>query len=222
MKQTYADVMKNCLRLHEGLWHLLIRVLDPRRKIWQRKASDQRPHGKRILHSQSRSLQGILTSRLLTYAVPILQHHRLPCCFDSDQALNSATVQTHLHPQGFEKTYLHCHGHMRSYWNYCCLDSHLYLCAGQCLLEYGLEAFCEVCQSGRVSLLKHVVSRCSLTNHDSMYHANAALNITTDLLVAALPVRQLWKLQIAMRQKIALLIILTLGWLYVYFLENSS
>jgi hypothetical protein len=48
-----------------------------------------------------------------------------------------------------------------------------------------------------------------------MYHANAALNITTDLLVAALPIRQLWKLQIAMRQKIALLLILTLGWLYV-------
>jgi hypothetical protein len=46
-----------------------------------------------------------------------------------------------------------------------------------------------------------------------MYHANAGLNIATDLLVAALPVRQLWKLQIAMRQKIALMIILTLGWL---------
>jgi hypothetical protein len=48
-----------------------------------------------------------------------------------------------------------------------------------------------------------------------MYHANAALNITTDLLVAALPIRQLWKLQIAMRQKIALLLILTLGWFVV-------
>jgi hypothetical protein len=54
---------------------------------------------------------------------------------------------------------------------------------------------------------------------NSMYHANAALNITTDLLVAALPVRQIWKLQIAMRQKIALLAILTLGWLYVHSLS---
>ncbi|KAL5120160.1 hypothetical protein ACEQ8H_001986 [Pleosporales sp. CAS-2024a] len=52
-------------------------------------------------------------------------------------------------------------------------------------------------------------------NQDAMYHANAALNITTDLLVAALPVRQIWKLQIAMRQKIALLILLTLGWFVV-------
>ncbi|KAF2028470.1 hypothetical protein EK21DRAFT_113808 [Setomelanomma holmii] len=44
-----------------------------------------------------------------------------------------------------------------------------------------------------------------------MYHANAALNITTDLLVAALLVRQIWKLQIAKKQKIALLMILTIG-----------
>jgi hypothetical protein len=60
------------------------------------------------------------------------------------------------------------------------------------------------------------------TNMHSMYHANAALNITTDLLVAALPVRQLWKLQIAMRQKIALLLILTLGWLYVHLFNTLS
>jgi len=52
-------------------------------------------------------------------------------------------------------------------------------------------------------------------NQDAMYHANAALNITTDLLVAVLPVRQLWTLQIPKRQKIALLIILTLGWFVV-------
>jgi hypothetical protein len=46
-----------------------------------------------------------------------------------------------------------------------------------------------------------------------MYHANAGLNISTDLLVAVLPVRAIWKLQIAMRQKLALLFILTIGWL---------
>ena len=50
-----------------------------------------------------------------------------------------------------------------------------------------------------------------------MYHANAALNMITDLLVAALPIRQLWKLTIPVRQKIAVVVILTLGWLYVYF-----
>jgi hypothetical protein len=72
MKQTCVHVMKDYLRIVEGLWYLLICVLDPRRKIWQRKASDQRPYGKRILHSQGGSLQGILTSGLLTCLVPIL------------------------------------------------------------------------------------------------------------------------------------------------------
>ncbi|PVI08162.1 hypothetical protein DM02DRAFT_511306 [Periconia macrospinosa] len=52
-------------------------------------------------------------------------------------------------------------------------------------------------------------------NQDMMYHANAGLNISTDLLVAVLPVRAIWKLKIAMRQKIALLVILTLGWFVV-------
>jgi hypothetical protein len=41
---------------------------------------------------------------------------------------------------------------------------------------------------------------------------NASINILTDLLVAFLPVRVIWTLQIAMRQKIALLGILTIGW----------
>ncbi len=41
---------------------------------------------------------------------------------------------------------------------------------------------------------------------------NASINIVTDLLVAFLPVRVIWKLQIVMRQKIALLAILTIGW----------
>lgn len=55
-----------------------------------------------------------------------------------------------------------------------------------------------------------------------MYHANAALNIATDLLVAALPIRRLWKLQLPLRQKIAIVSILTIGWLYVYLPPNIS
>jgi hypothetical protein len=46
-----------------------------------------------------------------------------------------------------------------------------------------------------------------------MYHANAGLNIATDLLVAVLPIKAIWQLKIAKRQKVALLFILTLGWL---------
>lgn len=41
---------------------------------------------------------------------------------------------------------------------------------------------------------------------------NAAINIVTDLLVAILPVRVIWGLQIPKQQKVALLSILTIGW----------
>lgn len=55
-----------------------------------------------------------------------------------------------------------------------------------------------------------------------MYHANAGLNIATDILVAALPVRSLWTLQIPKKQKIVLLLVFTLGWLYVSFPRSCS
>jgi hypothetical protein len=35
----------------------------------------------------------------------------------------------------------------------------------------------------------------------------------TDLLIAALPVRGIWQLQLVRKQKIALIAILTVGWL---------
>jgi hypothetical protein len=45
-----------------------------------------------------------------------------------------------------------------------------------------------------------------------VWYANASINIVTDLMIAALPVRSIWGLQIPKHQKIALLIILTIGW----------
>jgi hypothetical protein len=45
-----------------------------------------------------------------------------------------------------------------------------------------------------------------------LYYANASLNIVTDLLVALLPIKVILGLQLPRKQKIALLIILTLGW----------
>ena len=59
----------------------------------------------------------------------------------------------------------------------------------------------------------NVAKKQSLLTAPRMYHANAGLNIATDLLVAALPVRAIMMLKIAMRQKVALIVILTLGWL---------
>lgn len=45
-----------------------------------------------------------------------------------------------------------------------------------------------------------------------LWYVNASVNIITDLLVATIPVRGIWRLQIPRRQKIALLGILTIGW----------
>ncbi|OBT88219.1 hypothetical protein VE02_02423 [Pseudogymnoascus sp. 03VT05] len=45
-----------------------------------------------------------------------------------------------------------------------------------------------------------------------VYYANGGLNIATDLVIATLPIYSVWKLQIDIRQKIALMAVLALGW----------
>jgi len=80
-----------------------------------------------------------------------------------------------------------------------------------CILEPHEAAVLTMRQPRRVSS-PSIVYVCQLTVF-RMYHANAGLNIITDLLVAVLPVKAIWKLQIQMRQKVALLFILTIGWL---------
>ncbi|KAI4673425.1 uncharacterized protein J4E84_011104 [Alternaria hordeiaustralica] len=59
-------------------------------------------------------------------------------------------------------------------------------------------------------ILEQPTSKC--IDNKTIWYVNASINIVTDLLVAFLPVRVIWTLQIAMRQKIALLAILTIGW----------
>jgi hypothetical protein len=51
-----------------------------------------------------------------------------------------------------------------------------------------------------------------LLTSSRLYYANASLNIATDLLVAVLPMKAIWALQLPKMQKVALLAILTLGW----------
>ncbi|CBX90568.1 predicted protein [Plenodomus lingam JN3] len=46
----------------------------------------------------------------------------------------------------------------------------------------------------------------------TLWYSHAGFNILIDVLVATLPVRVIWKLQIPKQQKIALLSILTIGW----------
>jgi hypothetical protein len=41
------------------------------------------------------------------------------------------------------------------------------------------------------------------------------LNSVIDVMIAALPIRAIWRLQLERRQKIALIGIMTLGWWYV-------
>ncbi|EUC27152.1 hypothetical protein COCCADRAFT_10178 [Bipolaris zeicola 26-R-13] len=49
-------------------------------------------------------------------------------------------------------------------------------------------------------------------NSNVFSFAGAAMNIVTDILVAALPIRAIWQLQVSRKQRIALMCILTLGW----------
>jgi hypothetical protein len=53
----------------------------------------------------------------------------------------------------------------------------------------------------------------SSTHTYSARYANGSLNAATDLLIAALPVRAIWRLQLVRRQRLALIAILTVGWL---------
>lgn len=45
-----------------------------------------------------------------------------------------------------------------------------------------------------------------------LLYANSTFNMIADLLIAALPVRSIWRLQLVRRQKIALIGILTVSW----------
>lgn len=49
-------------------------------------------------------------------------------------------------------------------------------------------------------------------DNKTIWYVNASINIFTDLIVAFLPVRVIWTLQIALRQRVALMAILTIGW----------
>lgn len=57
-------------------------------------------------------------------------------------------------------------------------------------------------------------SRCSvLICASRARYAHGSLNIATELLIAALPVKRIWRLQLVKKQKIALIAVLSLGWL---------
>ncbi|KAF2183865.1 hypothetical protein K469DRAFT_581164 [Zopfia rhizophila CBS 207.26] len=57
---------------------------------------------------------------------------------------------------------------------------------------------------------KKPTARC--VDEHALWYANGGMTIGTDMLVAALPIKAIWDLQMPRKQKIALLVILTLGW----------
>ncbi|RMZ72795.1 integral membrane [Pyrenophora seminiperda CCB06] len=59
-------------------------------------------------------------------------------------------------------------------------------------------------------VLAKPTARCIKNN--SLWYMNASFNIVTDICVAFLPVRVIWNLQLARRQKVALIGVLTIGW----------
>ncbi|KAF2750717.1 hypothetical protein M011DRAFT_474224 [Sporormia fimetaria CBS 119925] len=93
----------------------------------------------------------------------------------------------------------------------------IYLAAGLCT-AYGITAtvsatFTCTPIDAYWDYSKKPFAKC--VNQDKMYHANAGINIATDLIVAALPLQPMWNLRIPIRQKIAVIAILTLGWFVV-------
>ncbi|CAG5181650.1 uncharacterized protein ALTATR162_LOCUS9790 [Alternaria atra] len=90
----------------------------------------------------------------------------------------------------------------------------IYVVFGICV-AYGIESvttgiFSCIPVDAFWEVTKKPTARC--LNENALYYANASLNIVTDLLVAVLPVKAIWDLQIPKMQKIAVTIILTLGW----------
>ncbi|KAH7389284.1 hypothetical protein DE146DRAFT_724657 [Phaeosphaeria sp. MPI-PUGE-AT-0046c] len=60
------------------------------------------------------------------------------------------------------------------------------------------------------NILKKPMAKC--INEYAARYAHGTSNAVTDLLIAALPVKGIWNLQLVRRQKIALIMVLTLGW----------
>ncbi|KAH7073599.1 hypothetical protein BKA63DRAFT_37167 [Paraphoma chrysanthemicola] len=59
-------------------------------------------------------------------------------------------------------------------------------------------------------ILEKATARC--IKDETLWYTNAAINISTDIMVAVLPVQPIWGLQVPKRQKVALVGILTIGW----------
>ncbi|KAL6708296.1 hypothetical protein ACN47E_003220 [Coniothyrium glycines] len=55
-------------------------------------------------------------------------------------------------------------------------------------------------------------AKATCIRNKTIWYVNASINIFTDVIIAVLPVRVIWRLQVPMKQRVALLGILTIGW----------
>ena len=150
---------------------------------------------------------------MLTTAVSILQHTDLLRGLHIHETFDFDAIRTHFFEQATKAPYLCCHG-------YLCGNGHssiFHVCfrvhTGRCLLERLEEAYSEMHRRTCVRLVENCDESEKLTLISRARYANGSLNTATDLLIAALPVRGIWRLQLVKRQRIALIGILSLGWL---------
>ncbi|KAF1918151.1 hypothetical protein BDU57DRAFT_514751 [Ampelomyces quisqualis] len=90
----------------------------------------------------------------------------------------------------------------------------LHIAMGICVAWGITTFFTSIFACVPVNAFWHVLEKANAKclKHETLWFINAAINIFTDLMLAILPVKAIWGLQIHKRQKIALVGILTIGW----------
>jgi hypothetical protein len=142
----------------------------------------------------------------------MVEHRHLLQLPNIHEAFDLDAVPPHLHCQGHADTHLRCHWYMHSSWHRGLVPSNIPMCTCVGHVDHCEKAHGQVHQSERVGV---VVKSPTITAEASnrFYFGNATVNVITDVLIAILPIRAIWQLQIPRKQRITLLCILTLGWL---------
>jgi hypothetical protein len=150
---------------------------------------------------------------MLKDAVSLFQYLSLLRRVYLHQSLDPHTIPTNIFHSEDNTPYLHCYGPLCRVWRRRILYLCIHLHTSRCVLGRLEEIQGKVYGRERVRLPRRVPRICHLTRASRARYVHGTLNMVTDLLIAALPVRVIWQLQLVRRQKIALVAILTLGWL---------
>jgi hypothetical protein len=149
---------------------------------------------------------------MLRNAVSLLQRLKLLRRIHLCQNLHPNTISTNILHPGNDTPHLYCHGLLCRIWCRRVLHVYIHLYTSRCVLGRFEEIQGKVYQRERVRSPIPTPRDHQLNHASRARYAHGTLNMVTDLLIAALPVRVIWRLQLVRRQKIALVAILTLGW----------